>query len=158
MGEFTEDPAFRALLVIGIFGLLFWSTYGHAIAYYEDSLVATYGSLAFDEGFKMAHLHSMTNSLVAVASAIAMPLIVSIGKRLKTGLAIIFGLSLLTWNTAYLYGALTTTAPTDEAFEAARTNALNLIGIPLSWVATAVGLIFFVVFIYDIARKKPAKT
>lgn len=157
MGDFTDDPAFRVLLVIGIFGLLFWSTYGHAIAYYEDSLTAQYGSLAFDEGFKMAHLHSMVNSTAAVASAIAMPLIVSLGRRVKTGLAAIFGLSLLTWNTAYLYAALTTTAPTDEAFEAARTNALNIIGIPLSWIATVVGLIFFVVFIYDLVRKKPAK-
>lgn len=158
MGDFTEDPAFRALLVLGLLGLLFWSTYGHAIGYYEESLVAQYGSLAFDEGFRMAHLHSMTNSLVATAAAVAMPLIVSIGRRLKTALAAIFGLSLITWNTAYLYAALTTAAPTDEAFETARTNALNLIGIPISWIATAVGLILFVVFIYDIARKKPAKT
>lgn len=162
MGEFTEDPAFRALLVIGLFGLLFWSTYGHAIGYYEDSvspsLSEKYGALAFDEGFRFAHLHSMTNSLVATAASIALPLITSIRRRLKTVLAIVLGLSLILWNTSYLVAALTESAPTDEAFEAAKTNALNWIGIPLSWIASVVGIILFLALLYDLARKKPTKT
>lgn len=162
MGEFTEDSAFRALLVIGLFGLLFWSTYGHAIGYYEDSvspsLSEKYGALAFDEGFRMAHLHSMTNSLVALAASIALPLITSIKRRLKTALAAVFGLSLILWNTAYLIAALTEAAPTDDAFEAAKTNALNWFGIPLSFVASLVGLVLFAALLYDLARKKPIKT
>lgn len=168
MGDFTEDTAFRALVVIGLVGILFWSTFGHAIAYYEDSLVATYGPLAFDEGFKMAHLHSMVNSSVTLAAAVALPLITSIGRRLKTALATVLGLSLVTWNATYLYAAMTTTAftttatPTpdelDSAFEAARTAALQWIGIPISWLASVVGGILFLALIYDLARRKTAKT
>jgi len=64
-----EDKAFRVLFVIGLFGILLWSTYGHAIAYCEDTLRETYGEEAWQEGFRMDHLHSLADSLAALQEA-----------------------------------------------------------------------------------------
>ncbi len=158
MGEFTDDTAFRVLLVITLFGIIFWTTYGHIMALYEDSLVQAYGELAWDEGIKMAHLHGLSNTFVVGIIALALPLIVSIGKRLKTLLATVSGLSFVFWNLGYTYAAFTTTAPTDEAFESAKTFTLNYFMIPLSWLASITAGILFIALLYDLARKKPKKT
>lgn len=151
--SFTDDKAFRVLLVIGLFGILFWSTYGHIMALYEDNITATYGSLAWDEGIRFGHLHGLSNSIAATAAAIALPLIKSIRQRLKTALATVFGLSLVFWNLGYTYAAFTTTAPTDAAFETARATATQWIMIPISWFASLAGAILFVTLLYDLIKK-----
>ena len=154
MSEFFKDTAFRTLLVIGIIGIVFWSTYGHALAYYEDSLRATYGDVAFEDGFRMAHLHGLSNSLAAAVSAIALPLIVSLGRRLKTAIAAILGISLVFWNLGYTYAALTTSPATEEAFNAAKSNATTMFLVPISWLASITGIILLLVLLYDLIRKK----
>jgi len=152
--SFTDDKAFRVLLVIGLFGILFWSTYGHIMAAYEDSITAAYGATAFDEGIRFGHLHGLSNSIAATAAAIALPLIKSIRQRLKMALAAVFGLALVFWNLGYTYAVFTTTAPTDEAFSTALSTATQWIMIPISWFASIAGAILFVTLLYDLIKKK----
>lgn len=152
--SFTDDKAFRVLLVVGLFGILFWSTYGHVMAAYEDSITATFGSAAWEDGIRMGHLHGLSNSIAATAAAIALPLIKSIRTRLKTVLALVLGLTLVLWNLGYTYAVFTTTAPTDEAFETALSTATNWILIPFSMLASLAGGILFVALLYDLIKKK----
>jgi hypothetical protein len=151
--SFTDDKAFRVLLVIGLFGILFWSTYGHIMALYEDNITATYGATAFSDGIRFGHLHGLSNSIAATAAAIALPLIKSIRQRLKMALATVFGLALVFWNLGYTYAAFTTTAPTDTAFATALSTATNWILIPISTFASIAGAILFVALLYDLKKK-----
>lgn len=149
-----EDKAFRVLLAIGLFGIIFWSTYGHIMAFYEDSIKAVYGDEAWKEGIKMAHLHGLSNSVVAAVASIALPLIKSIRPRRKTSLAVVLGISLFAFNLGYTYAAFATTAPTEEAFDSARAVALNWFIMPISMLASVVGGILFAALLYDLTRKK----
>jgi len=152
---FAEDKAFRVLLVIGLFGILFWSTYGHFMGAYEDPIKEVYGDAAWDEGIKLGHSMGLSNSLVATVAAIALPLIKSIRQRLKTALALVLGLSLVFFSLGFTYAAFTTKAPTEEAFDAALAIANQWITIPISLIASIVGVILFLALLYDLARKKP---
>lgn len=154
MSEFTEDKAFRVLLVIGLFGMIFWSTYGHIMAYYEDSITEVHGNKAWEEGIKMGHLHGLSNSLVAAVASIALPLIKSIRSRPKAFLAAVLGLSLFSFNLGYTYAALTTAAPTEQAFDSSRVVALNWFIVPISVLASIVGGILFIALVYDLISKK----
>jgi len=155
--EFLQDPAFRLLLVISLFGILFWTTLGHALAYYSDYIRATYGSSAYTGGFRFAHMHSTANSLVAGVASIALPLITSIKRKLKTFLALLFGLSLISWNVGYIWAGLTTTTPTTAAFNTQLVIATNYWIIPISWLASIAGGILFLALLYDLIRKRPLK-
>jgi len=154
MNGYTEDKAFRALLVIGLAGIIFWSAYGHVMAFYEDSVKEKHGDKAWDEGIKMGHLHGLSNSVVAAVASIALPLIRSIKSKLKTALAVTLGISLVSFNLGYTFAAFMTGAPTEEAFDTARSIALDWFIVPISVLASIVGGILFVALLYDLARKK----
>ena len=149
-----EDKAFRVLFVIGLAGIIFWSTYGHIMAFYEDSIKEAHGKKAWSDGIKMAHLHGLSNSIVATVVSIALPLIKSIRPKLKIALAVLLGLSLNSFNLGYTYAAFTTTLPTEEAFDSARAIALNWFIVPTSTLASIVGGILFAALLYNLTRKK----
>jgi hypothetical protein len=158
MIDFYKDKAFISLLLIGLFGIVGWDILGHFLGIFGDQITTVFGPDAYEDGFRMAHLHGLSNALALPAGALAMPLITSIKPVHKYRLALVLGLTVVLWNFTYLFAGLTTAAPTSDAFAASKTAWLTFFGVPVSMVASAVGVILLSALVYDLYKRRKSNT